>query len=100
MKKIVRNIAMNQELSEILALQALAYIASDEERLSWLMTETGISPGDLSNSADKSEILAGILDFLLHHEDILIDFCKANNIDATSPVRARQFLPGALLEDY
>jgi hypothetical protein len=91
---------MNQEQSEILALQALTFLASDEKRLSWLMTETGLDPTGLSNPTDRLEILAGVLDFLLNHEDILIDFCAAENINASNPARARRFLPGALMEDY
>jgi len=91
---------MNQEQSEIIALQALTFIADDETRLSWLMTETGLAPGDLRHSGDKLEILAGVLDFLMGHEDILVDFCTDNNLEAAMPARARQFLPGAIREEY
>ncbi|MCF8467189.1 MAG: DUF3572 domain-containing protein [Sneathiella sp.] len=91
---------MDREKSEILALKALTYVAGDEKRLGWLLTETGLDPRNLSNSADSDEILAGVLDFLLAHEDILIDFCNFEKLDATSPARARRFLPGAPPEDF
>ncbi len=80
-------------------MQALAYVASDEKLLSWLMAETGLDPRDLSRSADSAETMAGVLDFLLAHEDILIDFCNHENLDKTSPAIARQHLPGAYFED-
>jgi Protein of unknown function (DUF3572) len=91
---------MNQEQSEILGLQALAYIAGDEKTLNWLMAETGVSPADIGNVDDPNEMLAGVLDFLLSHEDILIKFCEQEKITPTDPARARQFLPGAATEDY
>lgn len=91
---------MDREQAEITALKALTYLAGDEKRLEWMILETGIDPRHLATSADTAEILAGILDFLLHHEDILIDFCDHENIDALTPARARKALPGAPTEDY
>lgn len=91
---------MNREKSEVIALQALAFIAGQEKTMSWMLAETGIDQGTLAQSADNPEILAGVLDFVLSHEEILIDFCNQENLSATSPVRARQFLPGAPVEDY
>ncbi|USG60150.1 DUF3572 domain-containing protein [Sneathiella marina] len=91
---------MNQEQSEILALQALAYITGDEKTLNWLISETGVSPADIGNVQDPNEVLAGVLDFLLAHEEILVEFCTQQNIPPTNPARARRFLPGAVMEDY
>lgn len=91
---------MNREESEIIALQALTFIAGQEKIMGWMLAETGIDQRTLAQSADNPEILAGVLDFLLSHEEILIDFCNQKSLSATSPVRARQFLPGAPVEDY
>lgn len=91
---------MKNENSEIIALQALTYIASQEKTMSWMLAETGIDPRTLAESAENPEILAGVLDFLLMHEDILIDFCTNENLDPTSIIRARQHFPGAPVEDY
>jgi len=91
---------MNREESEIIALQALTFIAGQEKIMGWMLSETGIDQGTLAQSADNPEILAGVLDFLLSHEEILIDFCNQESLSTTSPVRARQFLPGAPVEDY
>jgi len=91
---------MNRENAEIVALQALAYVAGREKTLERLMFETGIDPRHLASAMDSGEMLAGILDFLLAHEDILIEFCDHENIDALTPARARRALPGAPIEDY
>lgn len=89
---------MNQELADIIALKAVTYLLSDEKRISWLLGETGLDTTALKQSPDNPEILAGILDFLLSHEDILVDFCDTNEIDSTSLQRIRHLYPGAIQE--
>ncbi len=95
-----KNEKMNQELAEIVALQALAYIAGEENYLNWLMSETGSGQDQLENAAENKEFLAGILDFLLVHEEILINFCESIGIDYTVPASARQQLPGAQFDTF
>ncbi len=89
---------MNQELADITALQAVTYLLEDEKRRDWLMMETGISPDDFSGLAENPEVFAGVLDFLLAHEDILMGFCEDCQVDPTLPARIRPFFPGASLE--
>ncbi len=89
---------MNQELANITTFQIIAYLASDEKCLSWLMNETGLGIEELRMAPDDPNTLAGILDFLLAHEDILIDCCKAQGIDPTLPAKIRPFFPGASME--
>ncbi len=89
---------MNQELADITALQAVAYLLSDEKRISWLLGETGLSSDELRLSPDNPDILAGILDFLLAHEEILIDFCACNELDPNLLQQIRPFFPGAYQE--
>ena len=89
---------MNQELADIIALKAVTYLLSDEKRISWLLGETGLDTAALKQSPDNPEILAGILDFLLSHENILVDFCDTNEIDPTYLQRIRHLYPGATQE--
>ena len=91
---------MDREKAEIIGLRALAYLAGNEKMMEWMMRETGIDPRDLASTADNGEILAGVLDFLLGHEDMLIEFCIHEKIDATTPAHARKYLPGAPMEEY
>ncbi|MEP3244800.1 MAG: DUF3572 domain-containing protein [Sneathiella sp.] len=89
---------MNQELADITALKAIAYLVADEEKREWLMAETGLSPDDLAGSTDAPEVLAGVLDFLLTHEEILVDFCTAWDVEPTLLAKIRPLFPGATLE--
>ncbi|MBL4740419.1 MAG: DUF3572 family protein [Sneathiella sp.] len=89
---------MNKEFAEITAIKAVAFLAGDENYMSWLMNETGLSITDFSSLNDNLDILAGVLDFLLMHEKILLEFCEAQNIDPTIPAKIRPFFPGSSLE--
>lgn len=90
--------SMNQELANITAFQIIAYLAGNEKYLTWMMNETGLNEGDLKASLDNPNTLSGILDFLLAHEEILIDCCNVQNIDPTLPARIRPFFPGSTME--
>ncbi|MEH6474984.1 MAG: DUF3572 domain-containing protein [Sneathiella sp.] len=89
---------MNQELADIIALQAVTYLLSDEKRISWLLGDTGLSSDDLRQAPNSPDILAGIIDFLLSHENILVDFCTECEIDPTLLQQIRPFFPGAYQE--
>jgi len=89
---------MNKELAEITAIQAITFLAGDENHMSWLMNETGLSIADFSSIQENQDILAGVLDFLLTHENILLEFCEAQNIDPATLTKIRPFFPGSSLE--
>lgn len=89
---------MNQELADITALQAIAYILQSDKRREWLMNETGLSPDDFTSGLNAPEVKAGVLDFLLAHEAMLLEFCEENKVDPTVPIKARRLFPGAVLE--
>ncbi|MFO1090132.1 MAG: DUF3572 domain-containing protein [Hyphomicrobiales bacterium] len=76
------------EAAEILALQALEFIASDPRRLTIFLSLTGLSPQDVAASAGDRPFLAGVLDHLLTNESMLVEFCTLNNIRPEEPARA------------
>ena len=85
---------MNQEQAEIIALDALRYIAAEQKVCEAFVAQSGSSPDDLAAHAKDPDFLAGILDFLLSHEPTLLEFCAANNLEPTLPAAARRALPG------
>ncbi len=87
-----------RESAETLALKAMAYVASDEQRLTGFMALSGTNLADLRDRADDPEVLAAVLDYLLSDEANLLAFCELEDIDPTLPGRARGELPGAVLE--
>jgi Protein of unknown function (DUF3572) len=85
---------VQQESAHVIALQALAWIVSDDDRLAALMAESGIDPSSLRHLADKPEVLGAVLDHLLRDDQAVMAFCEAQNLPYTAPLSARALLPG------
>ena len=85
---------MKPAQAETLALQALAWIAEDEDRLLRLLAETGLGLDELRERAGDPAFLGGVLDFLLGDEAMLLAFAAEADIAPTLPARARHSLPG------
>jgi hypothetical protein len=80
---------------ETLALQALAFIAGDDDRLERFIGLTGIDPGSLRAVARDPAGLGAILDYLLGWEPLLLEFAEAHALKPESVAVARRKLPGA-----
>jgi Protein of unknown function (DUF3572) len=79
---------------ETLALQALAFIAGDDDRLERLIGLTGIAPGSLREIARDPGGLGAVLDYLLGWEPLLLEFAEAHELKPESIASARRKLPG------
>ena len=84
------------ERAETIALKALGYLADDEEALNQFLAVTGMAAEDLKASAGDIGFLAGILDYFLQDEALLLAFAAAEELAPETIIRARQHLPGAL----
>lgn len=85
---------MQTDSAQIIALQALAWIVSDDDRLAALMANSGIDPSGLRARADDPQTLGAVLDHLLSDDQAVIAFCDAHGLPYTSPLAARAMLPG------
>jgi hypothetical protein len=79
---------------ETLALRALAYIASEDDRLQRFLSLTGIEPGSLRGLAQDPAGLGAVLDYMLGWEPLLLEFAAAENLPPESIAAARRKLPG------
>jgi hypothetical protein len=79
---------------ETLALQALAFIAGDDDRLERFIGLTGIAPASLRELAQSSAGLGAVLDYLLGWEPLLLEFAAAHELKPESIAAARRKLPG------
>ena len=89
MKKPVQN---PREVAEIVAVQALSFIAGDPERLGVFLAETGIGPETLRSAAADPRFLAGVLDFVLRDDATVKAFAAASELDPTTIAAAREVL--------
>ena len=83
------------ETSQTIALKALGYLAADEDLLEPFLGATGLVVGDLRAGATDSAFLAGVLDYFLQNEALLLAFAASEELAPETIVRARQRLPGA-----
>ena len=75
-----------------LALSALGWILSDENRAGRLLSLTGMTPEDLRNGLGDCGILSAVLDFLSGHEPDLIAAAEALSVKPEALIRAGQAL--------
>jgi hypothetical protein len=92
--KGIAKMPSREEAAELLALQALGWLAGNDEVLPQFLSASGASLGDLPGAAQDPAFLASVLDFLLNDDAWVIGFCDATGHKYTEPLAARAFLPG------
>jgi len=88
-----------REAAEMLAIQALSFIAEEPERLNGLLNATGLSLDRLRESATAPDFLAGVLEHMLADESLLLAFADSAAIDPADVSRARTALGGSWERD-
>jgi hypothetical protein len=73
----------------MLAIQALAFIAEEPQRLNLFLSTTGIAPAEIRTAAREPGFLAGVLEHMLADESLLIAFADSAGIDPAAVARAR-----------
>jgi Protein of unknown function (DUF3572) len=81
-----------REVAEIVAIQALSFIAGDPERLGTFLAESGIGPETLRNAAADPHFLKHVLDFVLRDDSTVKAFASASQLHPTNVAAARQAL--------
>jgi hypothetical protein len=89
LKKSVHN---PREVAEIVAIQALSFIAGDAERLGLFLAESGIGPETLRNSAADPRFLVSVLDFVMRDDATVKAFANASQLHPTNIAAAHQAL--------
>ncbi|WP_454275208.1 DUF3572 domain-containing protein [Roseovarius sp. MBR-154] len=85
---------MQQESAETIALQALGWLAGNEELLPVFLGATGASEADMRSRATEPEFLGAVLDFLMMDDAWVVGFCDSQGLSYETPMMARAALPG------
>jgi Protein of unknown function (DUF3572) len=88
-KKPVHN---PREVAELVAVQALSFIAGDAGRLGRFLAETGIGPETLRSAATDPHFLVNVLEFVLRDDTMVKAFAAASQLDPTNVAAAHQAL--------
>ena len=89
MKKAVQN---PREVAEIVAIQALSFVAGDPERLGLFLAETGIGPETLRTAAADPRFLSSVLDFVMRDDTTVKAFAAVSQLHPTNIAAAHQAL--------
>jgi hypothetical protein len=85
---------MQREAAETVGMQALAWLAGNDELLPVFLGSTGASLDDLRAGAGDAAFLGSILDFVMMDDAWVVAFCDAAGLPYEAPMRARAALPG------
>jgi hypothetical protein len=80
------------ENAELLAVNALLFLASNQDALDRFLALSGIGPAMLRAAAAEPAFLAGVLDFFLADEGLLIAYAGHAAIPASRVAEARRAL--------
>ena len=89
MRKSKRN---PREVAEIVAIQALSFVAGDPERLGAFLAESGIGPETLRGAAADPRFLASVLDFIMRDDASVKAFADVSQLHPTNIAAAHQAL--------
>jgi len=79
---------------EDFAIAALAYLASEPDRLERFLSLSGLGPHNLRHAAADPGFLIAVLDYLLGDEPLLIGFAAEQNIAPERVAAARRAMDG------
>ena len=86
--------SISQDSAETIALQALAWLAGNEDLLPVFLGSTGAVADDLRERVGDADFLGSILDFLMMDDAWVVQFCDMAGLSYEVPMLARAALPG------
>ena len=88
----------NTEHSETIALNALAFLLGDGERLERFMALSGLTAEAIRAGATDTAFLGGVFDYLLADQTLLLIFAEQHGLKPERIATLRRKLPGAALD--
>lgn len=86
---------MQHEQAEVIALQGLAWLATNEDLCPIFLGASGGSVDDLRERATDPAFQAAVLEFITMDDAWVVAFCDSIGLGYDQPLRARYALPGA-----
>jgi Protein of unknown function (DUF3572) len=91
----IKDTSKTTEDSNIIALQLIAFLVSDEERLDRFTALSGIGLYDLQQGAQDRIFLGFMFDYALQDEALILEFASTHKIPPQNLINARRHFPGA-----
>jgi hypothetical protein len=84
----------SRKAAEMLAIQALGFIAEDPQSLGRFLDVSGLTADQIRTAAHEPGFLAGVLEHMLGDESLLVAFAQSAGIDPADVTRAASALGG------
>jgi Protein of unknown function (DUF3572) len=94
-----RTAAMDRGQAESLAVEALGFLSRSPERLVRFLDTTGMRPDTLRAAARSPGFLAGIMDYVVGDEELLLAFAEEAGVKPEAVMQARQLLAPTAFPD-
>jgi hypothetical protein len=91
MRKVNR---IDREAALALAIQALEYLAQESEQLGRFLALSGLDPTTIRAAARQPEFLAGVLEYILNDERLVVAFTASLDVPPERVAQARAVLMG------
>lgn len=91
---------LTREEAEGIAISGLRFLAGNGEALGRFLALAGIGPQDLRTAANEPGFLAGVLEFYLEDESLLLSFASNENLRPTMIAMARHTLEITAGDDF
>ncbi|WP_417715134.1 DUF3572 domain-containing protein [Roseibium salinum] len=91
--------SLSVEEAQEIATQALVQLSGDTEQIGRFLAFSGIGPDMIREAASEPGFLAGVLEFYMMDESLLLAFCENAGIRPTMMAAARYALAGGM-DDY
>lgn len=85
---------MTSREAETLALRALAFLATEPERIEPFLATTGLGPATLRSAAQEPGFLLAVLDHLCANDSLLLEFAGNLSLNPELIGEAREILSG------
>jgi hypothetical protein len=85
---------LTHDEAETIALNALAFLAGDAQRLHRFLRLTGLDADDLRRQAEEPAFLAAVMDHLLADQTLLLVFAADAGVRPEALEKARAILSG------
>jgi Protein of unknown function (DUF3572) len=91
----VKVTSFSAERASIIALNFIAFIVSNDERMERFSALTGLFLDDLKNGAREAKFQGFVLEYALQDESLILEFATNESIAPETIQLARYALPGA-----
>ncbi|MCC6006946.1 MAG: DUF3572 family protein [Rhodobacteraceae bacterium] len=91
---------MRQDMAEIVALQALGWLASSEHDLGAFLAQSGMGAESLTELAGSTEFLAAVMDFVLESDARALAVAAMAGLRPEMMSEVRAALPGGDLPHW